>query len=379
MPRVGIIGGSYAGLKALSAIFSICKSPSLQVTLVAPSTHAYYNLASPRLLSEPKSFDKTVFPIQDVVKETSGNKATFLHGHVTDVNLDKREFEVEGSAGGVSKLPYDILVIASGTQAKWAGYKVNTNYENARKEVLAANKDLHEARTVAIVGGGVTGVESAGEVAAEFKQAKVTLYTGAPAPLDGVVSTLSERATHKLEKLGVEIINDFLVSVKQKGEHGAKASSIIFDNGETREYDVILESFITGPYSSFLPLTIKDDKGYVVTDNNLLVKGQKGVVALGDIVSGSSKSVVDLKFGQLGIFRKTIEKLLKDVESPNYFASSEPVKSDTLYVPVTHTMVVPISRKGGVGMSYWVPLPSFLVWVGKAKTYMIETARAQFR
>ncbi|GEQ69984.1 hypothetical protein JCM33374_g3660 [Metschnikowia sp. JCM 33374] len=379
MPRVGIIGGSYAGLKALSTVFNTCKSPNLQVTLVAPSTHAYYNLASPRLLSEPESFDKTVFPVKDFVKEISEDKGTFLHGSVTNVDLDKREVVVKSIAGEISKLNYDILVIASGTEAKWAGYKVNTDYREARKEIYEVNKALQNAKSVAIVGGGVTGVETAGEISAEFEQTKVTLYTGAPAPLDGVVSSLSDRAARKLEALGVEIINDVLVNVKHKNQDGADASSIVFDSGETREYDVILESFLTGPYSSFLPESVKDNKGFVVADSNLEVKGQRGVVALGDIVAGSSKSVVDLKYGQIGIFRDTMEKMFKEVEKPDFLTKPEtPQNTDSHYVPITHTMVVPISRKGGVGILYWAPLTSFMVWVGKARTYMIEQARAQF-
>ena len=380
MPRVGIIGGSYAGLKALATVFNIGKTANLDVTLVAPSTHAYYNLASPRLISEPSKFDNTIFSIRDIVKETSGNKGRFLHGHVTGVDFKKRELSVNSVSGNESKLAYDILVIASGTQAKWAGYKVNTNHEEARKEIMATNRELQRARSVAIVGGGVTGVETAGEVAAEFHRAKVTLYTGASAPLEGVASALSEEATSKLERLGVEIVNNvFIDSVKHKTEGHGDVSNIVLDNGETREYDVILESFITGPYSAFLPSDVKDEQGYVITDADLLVKGQKGVIALGDIVSGSSKSVVDLKFGQAEIFSATIEKLIEDVDKPGFFAEpGDATSEDSRYSPVTHTMVIPISRHGGVGMSYWIPLPSVLVWWGKAKTYMIEKARTQF-
>ncbi|GEQ67878.1 hypothetical protein JCM33374_g1544 [Metschnikowia sp. JCM 33374] len=379
MPKVVIIGGSYAGLGALSAIFKNSSS-TLEVTVVAPSTHAYFNVVAPRLLSEPEKFEKTAVSIQDIVNKYDPSKASFVHGLVVSTDLENRKLSVKLIAGGVLDLEYDILVIASGTEAKWKGYKVNQDYQDARKAILSASKALKDASSVAIIGGGPTGVESAGEIAAEYKQASVTLYTGSSGPLVSAAESLSAKATSKLQQLGVEIVNN--VHVKsvihdqpQEGatgavdpESGATGSTVMLENGEKSHYDLVLESYIVGPYSSFLPGSIKDDKGFVVTDGNLLVKGQHGVVALGDIVAGSSKTYVDLKFRQMGIFSTTFSKLLQDTAET----------SESKYVPVTHTLLVPISRNGGVGIFYWIPLPNFIVWFGKARTYMIEKVMAGF-
>ncbi|KAM9892808.1 hypothetical protein OXX79_009776 [Metschnikowia pulcherrima] len=335
MPQIVIIGGSYAGLKAVSTIYST-KTANLDVTVVSPSSHVYFNVAAPRLLVEPEKLSQTVFPVEEILSESSNGDA-------------------------------------NGTQAKWAGWKVNTSHEDAQKAILATNHALKKASTVAIVGGGPTGVETAGEIAKEFPSAKVTLYTGADAPLAFAGPSLSVKATRKLENLGVQIINDLQIKEVLRKEHG---DTLVLDSGETRDYDVGLESFISGPFSSYLPSSVKDEQGFVVTDGNLLVKGCNGVVAFGDIVSGSSKSIVDLKFGQSGIFTATIKKLLQDVQTPGFLTKSTDAESS--YNPVKHTLAVPISRDGGVGMLYWVPLPSFLVWLGKARTFMIESARSNF-
>lgn len=373
MPQIVIIGGSYAGLKAVSTIYST-KTANLDVTVVSPSSHVYFNVAAPRLLVEPEKLSQTVFPVEEILSESSNGDAKFVQGLATNVDFEKREVYVDFAAGGESTLKFDILVIASGTQAKWAGWKVNTSHEDAQKAILATNHALKKALTVAIVGGGPTGVETAGEIAKEFPLAKVTLYTGADAPLAFAGPSLSVKATRKLENLGVQIINDLQIKEVLRKEHGG--DTLVLDSGETRDYDVGLESFISGPFSLYLPLSVKDEQGFVVTDGNLLVKGCNGVVAFGDIVSGSSKSIVDLKFGQLGIFTATIKKLLQDVQTPGFLTKS--TDADSSYSPVKHTLAVPISRDGGVGMLYWVPLPSFLVWLGKARTFMIELARSNF-
>ncbi|KAM9936690.1 hypothetical protein OXX80_003760 [Metschnikowia pulcherrima] len=355
MPKIVIIGGSYAGLKAVSTIYST-KTANLDVTVVSPSSHVYFNVAAPRLLVEPEKLSQTVFPVEEIVSESSNGDAKFVQGSATKVDFEKREVYVDLAAGGDSTLKFDILVIASGTQAKWAGWKVNTSHEDAQKAILATNHALKKASTVAI-----------------FPSAKVTLYTGADAPLAFAGPSLSVKATRKLENLGVQIINDLQIKEVLRKEHG---DTLVLDSGETRDYDVGLESFIAGPFSSYLPSSVKDEQGFVVTDENLLVKGYNGVVAFGDIVSGSSKSIVDLKFGQSGIFTATIKKLLQDVQNPGFLTKS--TDADSSYNPVKHTLAVPISRDGGVGMLFWVPLPSFLVWLGKARTFMIESARSNF-
>ncbi|KAM9900516.1 hypothetical protein OXX69_009056 [Metschnikowia pulcherrima] len=348
MPQIVIIGGSYAGLKAVSTIYST-KTANLDVTVVSPSSHVYFNVAAPRLLVEPGKLSQTVFPVEEIVNESSNGDAKFVQGSATKVDFEKREVYVDLAAGGDSTLKFDILVIASGTQAKWAGSDGGYCWR------------------------GPTGVETAGEIAKEFPSAKVTLYTGADAPLAFAGPSLSVKATRKLENLGVQIINDLQIKEVLRKEHG---DTLVLDSGETRDYDVGLESFIAGPFSSYLPSSVKDEQGFVVTDENLLVKGCNGVVAFGDIVSGSSKSIVDLKFGQSGIFTATIKKLLQDVQTPGFLKKSTDAESS--YNPVKHTLAVPISRDGGVGMLYWVPLPSFLVWLGKARTFMIESARSNF-
>lgn len=369
MPKIVIIGGSYAGLIALSTVAGSKSSSSLDITLVAPNTHAYFNAAAPRLLSEPETFEKTIVSLEETVASRNGK---FVQGLATNIDFSTREVEVKKVGGKTATLNYDILVIASGTEAKWAGYKVNTDHTAAKKAIFDANEALKNALSVAIVGGGPTGVESAGEISHEFKNTKVTLYTGGSGPLAGAAPKLSEKAELKLKELGVNVVNG--VQVKSVTQKEIGSSSLVLDDGKTHEYDVIFESYIAKPYSDFIPLAAKDNRGYVITDKTLTVKGQRGVLALGDIVSGSSKSIVDLKLGQAGIFRSTVQKLVADVENPDFFTKSvKPEESS--YSPVTHTLLVPVSRNGGVGMIFGFRIPNFLVWFAKAKTFMIEKAK----
>lgn len=56
-------------------------------------------------------------------------------------------------------------------------------------------------------------------------------------------------------------------------------------------------------------------------------------------------------------------------------ASSQGAETKQLmYKPIKDTQMVPIGPKGGVGAIMGWKIPSLMVWLVKAKTYMIEKA-----
>lgn len=91
--QVVIIGGSYAGILALKTLLK--SSPiELNITLISPNDSGYFNAAAPRLLIEPESIEKTIFPIKPTIEKlTSGtiHTAKFLQGVVTKVDLTNQK------------------------------------------------------------------------------------------------------------------------------------------------------------------------------------------------------------------------------------------------------------------------------------------------
>lgn len=351
MVKVVILGGSYAGAMALTNLYKV--QPEAGATLVSLSSHSYFNVASPRLLVEPQKFDDTIFLLEKLVENRSKGKGKFVHGNATNVDFDKNRVTVETSTGNV-QLDYDVLVLATGSATLWDGYKVNESHLAAKDTILATAEKLKSAKTVAIVGGGPTGVETAGELAHSFKNLKVTLYTGASGPLAGLPK-LEAGATAKLKNLGVEVINN----VRTKS---VKETEIVLESGKSVNYDLVIEAFSLTPYSAYLPDSVKDSSGYVKTSKQLVVQGTTNVIALGDIVSGSSKTVVDLKMGQIGVYSATLKSILNGVK---------PTKE---WTPVQGTILVPISPNGGEGVVFGWHVPNFLVRLLKSKTFFLDKA-----
>ena len=93
-------------------------------------------------------------------------KASFVQGSVTGVTAK------EVQLAGKPPVPYDYLVIASGTVGASPWAPGHTNHPKTRAERVAwfraEAEKLAAAKSVLIVGGGVVGCELAGEVCFQF-------------------------------------------------------------------------------------------------------------------------------------------------------------------------------------------------------------------
>lgn len=362
--KVVIIGGSYAAHAAFKTVFSLKNVDIDLATIIAQNSKSYFNVAGPRLLSEPQLAEKTLFSISDFVANNGKGKGKFVHGKVVGVDFDKKTVTVrqaDSEPRDDIKVAYDILIIATGTTYGYAGFKVNELHESAILTLLKTNKRLKTAKSVAVVGGGPTGVESAGEIAYQFKGTRVTLYTGSEGPLS-LFPTLAKTADRHLRTLGVEIVNGVKISKLEQGKTSDRLETAL---GESKTYDVILDAFSYSPNTDAFPDSILDGVKYIRTDPYFNVVGASGVLALGDVVSGTCKTIVDLQRGQLPVFKKSLAHLLGHD------------KELKIYLPVTNLLIVPISRNGGVGLFFGWRLPSFLVWLLKCRTFMVERAAGE--
>lgn len=86
----------------------------------------------------------------------------FVRARVTHIDRERRV--VTASSG---ELPYDRLIYALGSSS--AGLNGLRAAKNIREQ-------LHGARSVAVIGAGLTGIESAAEIAERFPDAKVSLF-----------------------------------------------------------------------------------------------------------------------------------------------------------------------------------------------------------
>lgn len=358
--KVVIIGGSYAGAKA-AKYFLEKGNKELQITVVSLTTHAFFTVAAPRLIAEPSSLDKAVFDIEKSLKKLDrSSQFSFIHGTVVSTNFDDNSIDLE-TDGKKEVLKYDILVVASGARYADPTFKLVDNHSSTVKSIEQISADLKHASKIAIVGGGPTGVETAGEIGQLYGNSKsITLYTGSDGPLAHLGDHRSKQATLKLEKLNVKVVNSVRGSTKD-------GKLLKFKDGSVESFDLIIQANGLKPNSSFLPSTLLDESGFLQTNEFLQLKDYPNVVALGDIVSGTNSDLVSLKMVQGPTFEKTIDYLLDKGQDKR-----KPLKS------IKTTQLVPISHNGGIGVLFGFGIPNFMVRMIKAKDFMLSKAAENF-
>ena len=238
-PRIVIIGGGFGGLHAAQGL----AKTMAKVTLY---DRRNYHLFQPLLYQvataelEPNNI---AFPIRKILNKQ--NNCDVALGEVSSIDLNGKKITVNG--GEVS---YDYLVMATGARQSYFGHdeyrgcapglkSVDDALEIRRRVLLAFEEAEWEkddaARqsklTFVIVGGGPTGMELAGaimELASktlpsdfhniDTRCARVILIQGADRLVPGMPEDLAKRAQRVLEKSGVEIrLNTLVTEVTEAG------------------------------------------------------------------------------------------------------------------------------------------------------------------
>ncbi|CUM57727.1 unnamed protein product [Debaryomyces tyrocola] len=327
--HIVIIGGSYAGIIAAKSIFGR-KDQSVNVTLISSSTNAYFNVSTPRLIVEPDKIDKTLFPVEKTLKKYSnGVDYRFVLGDVVSTDFNNNCLIVE-NAKGRQTIDYDYLIVASGSRTDSPAFKLDGNYQDTVDSIRKLNRSTKGAKTIIILGGGPTGVETAGELGYLFgKEKEIVLYTGLTGPLLQLGSSKSATTVSKLTQLGVKVVNNKKsTSFEENGSH----SKVIFEDGSSEDADVVIPAYGLTPNSEFLDAKFLDSRGYLKTDEYLRVKGHHNVLGLGDILSIGENTVVNIKYSQIAAFESVV-----DFE----FFGNKNSKLKT-YTPIKTTLGVPV-------------------------------------
>ncbi|MFI8993310.1 dihydrolipoyl dehydrogenase [Streptomyces sp. NPDC053542] len=140
---------------------------------------------------------------------------------------------------------------------------------------------------VIVLGGGVIGVEFA-SVWRSFG-AEVTIVEALPRLLPGDDEFASKGLTRAFRKRGIKVRTKARVSGVERGGDGVTDGvTVILDNGDRLEADLLLVAVGRGPHSAghgYQEAGVTVDRGFVVTDERLRTN-LPDVHAVGDLVAG---------------------------------------------------------------------------------------------
>ncbi len=232
-PHVLIVGAGFGGLYAAKAL----KHVPVRITVIDRRNHHLFQPLLYQVATAGLSPGDIAHPIRAVLSRQRNVRVLLAEA----VGVDLATRKVILSDGEIS---YDFLILAPGVRhayfghdewAKWApGLKTLEDALEIRRRILLAferaERESDESRrrellTFVIVGGGPTGVELAGAIAEIARQvmvrdfraidpreARIILIEGGARVLTTYPEDLSAAAKASLEKLGVEVWTDSVVT-----------------------------------------------------------------------------------------------------------------------------------------------------------------------
>ncbi len=296
-PHVVVVGAGFGGL----AVASELGGTNIRVTVIDRRNYHLFVPLLYQVATAALSPADIAEPIRRILSRHSN--VDVVLGEVTGIDTEGRTVRL--ADGGV--VGYDWLVLATGStfnyfgHDEWAslapGLKTLEDARRIRTRLLSAfekaemSEDPEHRKalmTIAVIGGGPTGVEMAGSVAElarhtlarDFRRidprsARVVLVEAGPRVLGTFPEPLSDFALRALKRLGVEVLTDTPVRSVEPGgiaveDRFIPAATVVWGAGVS-----------ASPAGTWLGAET-DRAGRIRVNSDLSIPGLKDVFALGD-------------------------------------------------------------------------------------------------
>ena len=303
---VVILGAGWAGLPLAHKLLKYTvpeAKDGLKVILVSPNSHFYWNVAAVRGVIPGAIPDEQLFlPIEPAFAQYSTDNFEFVSGKAEHLDSKKDTIEVVKNDGTQRSLTYDQLVIATGSHIRSnLPFKPVGTHEETLASLHSLQKQIDVARSIVVAGGGPTGVETAGELAAAYGEKKdITLIVGGEHVLQAshVLPSVSQVVERDLQKLGVKLIRNTQVkeaqtdnTKRERDVAAAQTTTLTLSNGSSLTADLYLPLFGVQVNTGFLPLSLLDSAGNLSLDRTMRVTGTKNIWGLGDVGNLEAKQL----------------------------------------------------------------------------------------
>jgi NADH dehydrogenase len=280
---VVVLGSGYAGTGAILSLQDELNGEA-DITWVSDVDHHLVLHEAHRCIRDPSIQDKITFPAE----ELKAPDTRFVQGRVADVEPDERVVEL---ADG-SELSYDYLVVGFGSQTAFFGIEGLEEYSLTLKcldDVLEIHDAVKEAAREAsrsdpaqvVVGGaGLSGIQSAGEIAKFRDKHRAPIDIHLVEGLDNVFPNndpvVQAKLAKLLEEVGVNIMTgEFIGEVDEE--------TVYIGDDTELDYDVLLwTGGITGQDAAASTEVDQDERSHRINSASTFRTSDDRIFALGD-------------------------------------------------------------------------------------------------
>jgi NADH dehydrogenase FAD-containing subunit len=433
--NIVVLGASFAGLSVahafldttLAQLRTTSAAPNYRLILISPSTHIYWNIGAPRALVALGLIkqDDLFIPIEPGFQRHKGRPYTIIQGRAISWDNNARTVEVEllssaaekrysqlSTTSGAQKrrsdnplspisdaprtqtVPYHALIVATGSSAHSNLLSLHGPHTDTIAALTSIHAKLAAAKSIAVCGGGTSGIETAGQLATYLNYSRhwpvrrlvaspkeIILLTGSDRCLPSFPPRQSKKAECKLQSLGVDIRHNVRVSSAKEDFDLTGQVKVELDDETTLIVDAYIPRTGVSPNAAFAPPNLRDADGYITTNAATCRVDEAGarVYALGDVASFSQNYTLDayaaVPVVQANLLNDLIAHELR-LASP-YGGNQDAIDAltDELYVRrEKDSQLCPVTRFGGVGVLTGLALPSFMVHKMKGSDYRVRKA-----
>jgi NADH dehydrogenase FAD-containing subunit len=249
MPRVVVVGASFAGLYAAKGL-----RRAADVVLIDASDEWEYTPSVHEVLGGRRKAETILTSFTETLPGVEFIRGVAVAAHESEVHVE--------ICGSIKKIPYDHLIISVGCSYAQP-IKAQLASSDRRAQLAGAQRELGDASSVLVVGGGAVGVEVAGELAS-----------------GGTAVTLTARES--------ELVRDLPEAARRYALEALRSKNVrveLSSDGERGSFDARVACYGARPRTGWLATFLKlDARGFVRVDGRYRTS-MKNVWAAGDCVA----------------------------------------------------------------------------------------------
>ena len=304
MKKILVIGGGFAGSYIAKKL-----EKKFDVTLVDTKDYFEFTPGILRTIVEPEHIKKIQILHSHYLKKTK-----ILIGNVKEVNKDY--IKINGK-----KITFDYLAICSGSRYTLPIKEQNIVLTTRANHLRNYYEKLIHSKNILIIGGGLVGVELAGEIVSKYNDKNITIVHAKYKLLERNNDKIINYASNFLKKNGVEIIyNERVISNHKK-------TNFKTDNNKTINTDLAFWCTGIKPNFEFMLKNFKESlnlQNQVIVNEYLQVNGQKNIFAAGDLTDRKEEKTAQNAKRQARIVIKNIISLYKNKKLHSYIIKETP-------------------------------------------------------
>lgn len=355
--KLVVIGAGYSGINLVN---KLSKNSNIEITLINKTQYHLHQTDIHKYISGQSKFEEVAF---DLKKFAKTKKINFVEATVSDINFDEKIIMVNDE-----EIHYDYLTIATGNISFFPKQIKNIEEyaedikdvrilkEQREKFLNIIQNTAKQNKNIAIVGGGLSGVEIALEFAHVLKEknisekeCSISLIEQLPDVLPNMDPFLVNKTREACDDLNIKRYHGAFVSE-------VKENTVFLSDSTTIPFDMIL--FVIGVSGE--KLVEKDNveiniKNQFVVDEYLRLENYKDVFVIGDIAQTKDKN------GNYVLPTAQMAKLHANLTAKNIINT---LKNKTLISNTCETkgVMVDLANKNCVGLLKKLKVKGFIAY-----------------